>query len=77
MNLNDNCSCAEMLDDPGSRDLKSGFNFHLCAFQRIVVAFERSPFDAIGKRRMWTIKIQAVKIRQMTNIVPPSPFIPL
>ena len=66
-----------MLDDPDSRDLEFGFNFHLCAFQRIVETFERLPLDAIGKRRMWTIKIQAIKIGRMTSIVPPGSFVQL
>ena len=66
-----------MLDDPGSRDLELGFNFHFCALQRIVVTSELVPFDAIGKRRMYTIKIQAIKIRRMTSIVPPASFVPL
>ena len=64
-----------MLDDPWSRDLGSGFNFHLSAFQRIVVTFKRLPFDAIGKRSMWTIKIQAVKIGLMAIRVPPGSFV--
>ena len=41
-----------MLDDPGSKELKFGFKFHLGAFQRIVVTSERVPFDAIGVRGM-------------------------
>ena len=41
-----------MLDDPGSKELKFGFNFYLGAFQRIVVTSERVPFDAIGIRGM-------------------------
>ena len=71
-----NTIVAEMLDDPGCRDLEFGFNFHLCAFQRIVVTSERVPFDAIGIRRMWTIKICAIKIRRMASIVPPGSFVP-
>ena len=63
-----------MLDDPGSRELEFRFNFHLCALQRIVVTSELVPFDAIGIRGMWTIKIQAIKIRFMTSIVPPGSF---
>ena len=66
-----------MLDDPGSKDLKFGFNFHLCAFQRIVVTSERVPFDSIGIRGMWTIKIQAIKVGRMTSIVPPGTFVRL
>ena len=46
------CSCAGMLDDHGSKELKFGFKFHLGAFQRIVVTSERVPFDAIGVRGM-------------------------
>jgi len=62
-----------MLDDPSS-ELDFGFNFHLCAFQRIVVTSERVPFDAIGIRRMWTIKVNAVQIGGMASIVPPGSF---
>ena len=66
-----------MLDDPASRELEFGFNFHLCPFQRIVVTSERVPFDAIGIRRMWTIKVNAVKIGGMAFIVPPGSFVRL
>ena len=66
-----------MLDDHGSKELKFGFNFYLGAFQRIVVTSERVPFDAIGIRGMWTIKIQAIKIGPMTSIIPPGTFVRL
>ena len=66
-----------MLDDPGPRELEFGFDFHLCAFQWIVVTSKRTPVDAISIRRMWTIKIQAVKIGVMASIVPPGSFVRL
>ena len=66
-----------MLDDPWSRDLESGFHFHLGKFKRIVETSELIPDYAIGKRRMWAIKIQAIKIRGMAFIVPPGSFVGL
>ena len=73
-----NCSLAEMLDDSGSRELEFSFNFHLCALQRILVTSEREPLDANAIREMCTtIKIQTIKIRSMTTIVPPGSFVRL
>ena len=66
-----------MLDDQGSRELEFGSNFHVCAFQRIVVTSEPSTVDAIGMRRMWSIMVNAVNIGRMASIVPPGSFKPL
>ena len=51
------------------------FQFHLSAFQRVVVASESAPFHTICIRLMWTPKVQSVQIRRMTGDVPPGSLV--